>query len=109
MFIQECGRTNYANQDGYSINNNLTNTGTGQDEVCKINDMASNIREWTTEYSSNTFSSFASPCTNRGGYYYNSYYYTAFRSYSNATDSIFSIRFPPQHLYVGLRPDRKSK
>ena len=71
MFIQECGRTNYANQDGYSINNNLTNTGTGQDEVCKINDMASNIVEWTTEYSSSEDSSEdnAYPCTFRGGSY----------------------------------------
>ena len=71
VFIQECGRTNYANQDGYSINNNLTNTGTGQDEVCKINDMASNIVEWTTEYSSSEDSSEdnAYPCTFRGGSY----------------------------------------
>ena len=57
VFIQECGHTNYANQDGNSINSNLTDTGTGQDEVCNINDMASNISEWTTEYSSNTGSS----------------------------------------------------
>ena len=54
VYIQECGKANYANQDWESINSNLTNTGTGQDEVCKINDMVSNIRELTTEYSSNT-------------------------------------------------------
>ena len=33
VFIQECGHTNYANQDGPSILSNLTNTGTGQDEA----------------------------------------------------------------------------
>ena len=71
VFIQECGYPDYANQYGYSINSNLTNTGTGQDEVCKINDMASNIVEWTTEYSSGADSSEdnAYPCTFRGGSY----------------------------------------
>ncbi len=110
VFIQECGHTNYANQDGYSINSNLTNTGTGQDEVCKINDMASNIAERTTEYSSFTFSSVAYPCTFRGGNYDNSYIYTALRYYNDAVSSSISfIRFPPQLVYVGLRPDRESE
>ena len=110
VFIQECGHTNYANQDGNSINSSLTNTGTKQDEVCKINDMASNIREWTTEYSSYTVSSLAYPCTSRGSAYdCGSGYCTAFRYYFNATYSNDGIRFPPQHLYVGLRPDRESE
>ena len=108
VFIQECGHTNYANQDGMSINSNLTNTGTGQDEKCKINDMASNIREWTTEYSRYTPSSSANPCTNRGGYYYYGYPYTASRLSSYATYSNNRIRFPPQLVYVGLEPDRKN-
>lgn len=110
VFIQECGHTNYANQEGQSINSNLTNTGTGQDEKCKINDMASNIREWTTEYSSLTDSSNAYPCPNGGGYYGDSHSYTASRSNrGSATYSDNRIRFPPQPLYVGLRPDRESE
>lgn len=109
VFIQECGHTNYANQDGQSINSNLTDTGTGQDEVCKINDMASNILEWTTEYSSFTFISNAHPCTHRGGLYNDSNGYTANRNNGTAPDSGYGIRFPPQHLYVGLRPDRESE
>ena len=80
VYIQECGNTNYANQVGKSINSNLTNTGTGQDEVCKINDMASNIREWTTEYSSNTdYAAHVYPSTSRGGVYNYIYDYMAYR------------------------------
>ena len=93
VYIQECGNTNYANQDGKSTNNNLTDTGTGQDEVCKINDMASNIAEWTTEYSSSTYSSSAYPCTLRGGNYYDSNYYTASRDGNGATDSYGRVGF----------------
>ena len=40
VFIQEAGHANYANKkDG---NGTLKNTGATGDEVCKINDMASN-------------------------------------------------------------------
>ena len=86
VYIQEAGNTNYANQDGKSINSSLANTGANADVVCKINDMASNVREWTTEYSSYTRSS-AYPCTGRGGYYTYSHYYTAYRDYNDATVS----------------------
>ena len=85
VYIQEAGHENYANKaDG---NGTLKNTGATGDEVCKINDMASNLREWTTEYSTDTNSSSAYPCTNRGGYYYSSYYYTAYRGGDFATGS----------------------
>ena len=93
VFIQECGKTNYANQDGKSINSDLTNTGTRQDEVCKINDMASNMTEWTTEYSSDTGSISASPCTLRGGNYSVSTGCTADRGYYIATLSYAIIGF----------------
>ena len=69
VYIQEAGYTNYANRFGESINSNLTNTGTGQDEVCKINDMASNEIEWTTEYCSGTIGGDYIPGVNRGGKY----------------------------------------
>ena len=110
VFIQECGHTNYANQDGQSINGKLTNTGTRQDEKCKINDMASNLQEWTTEYSSNTYTGDPRPCTPRGGDYGNRFHYAPSRFSCNATYSYNGIiRFPPQLVYVGLRPDRESE
>ena len=92
VYIQECGNTNYANQN--SKNSSLANTGTNNDEVCKINDMASNIREWTTEYSSYAGSSFAYPCVTRGGYCYHSSGYAAGRNNDGiATLSVGGIGF----------------
>ena len=67
VFIQEAGHMNYANQDGLSISESIGNTGEDSDEVCKINNMASNIREWTTEHSTDTTSSLSFPCVARGG------------------------------------------
>ena len=91
VFIQEAGHANYANKaDG---NGTLKNTGATGDEVCKINDMASNLREWTTEYSTYTTSSNAYPCTHRGGYYSYSYFYTARRYYTDATYSDYNYGF----------------
>ena len=101
VFIQECGHTNYANQT--SEKSRLSNTGANNDEVCKINDMASNIREWTTEYSSGTNGGGASPCTLRGGSFNNSRYYTANRNGYSAPSRISSIRFPPHTLFRCLK------
>ena len=91
VYIQECGNTNYANQN--SKNNDLADTGSNNDEVCKINDMSSNISEWTTEYSSYTRSGIANPCTPRGGHYNYSGIYTASRSSYDATNSLADIGF----------------
>ena len=85
VYIQEAGNTNYANKT--SANRNLSNTGTNGDEVCKINDMASNCLEWTTEYSSYARSGNAYPCVVRGGNYGNSDGYTAYRDFNSATFS----------------------
>ena len=93
VYIQEAENSDYANQNGYSINTSLANTGTNGDEVCKINDMSSNVREWTTEYSSNTVSNRAYPCTNRGGVFSTNFGYTAYRVYRSATDSRNDIGF----------------
>ena len=93
VYIQEASTPNYANQKGTDINTSLTNTGANQDEVCKINDMASNVREWTTEHSSYTSSSDARPCVRRGGSYISSPNYTAFRGYNLATSSYNGIGF----------------
>ena len=70
VYIQEfSGDIDYSWKDGPSIKSSLTNTGANKDEKCKINDMASNCSEWTTEYSNYTYYSNAKPCTDRGGYY----------------------------------------
>ena len=82
-----------------SKNTSLSNTGVNGDEVCKINDMASNTNEWTTEYSSYTGSSGAYPCTNRGDNYYDSDYCPSYRYGDNATSSGEYITFRPT-LYM---------
>ena len=91
VYIQEAGHENYANQN--SKNKGLSNTGTNSDEVCKINDMASNLYERTTEYSTYTGSSRAYPCSYRGGYYDRSDDCTAYRFNIYATNSDFSGGF----------------
>ena len=91
VYIQEAGNTNYANQT--SKNSSLADTGKNLDEVCKINDMASNVIEWTTEYSSNTNSGNAHPCIFRGGYYAYSDSYAANRYNDNATYSSNDVGF----------------
>ena len=83
VFIQSMNEanSNYANSGRDETGNtSLMNTGETGDKVCNIFDMAANVGEWTTEYSTSTDSSNAYPCTNRGGNYYCSYYYTAYRN-----------------------------
>ena len=97
VYIQAMGNSNYANQtDG---NGTLKNTGSTEDEKCKIFDMAGNLYELTTEYSTDTLSSNGYPCTLRGGYYDNSNFYTSLRIDLIATDSSYSLSFRPL-LYV---------
>ena len=95
VYIQQAGNTNYANQT--RAHTSLSNTGNlaegVKDEVCKINDMASNVRERTTEYSSNTNSSFANPCVSRGGIYNGSNIYTAYRVNGKSTLALSYIGF----------------
>ena len=95
VYIQKFSNDkDYSRQDGGSINSSLTNTGVNKDEVCKINDMASNTIEWTTEYSTFTDSSYARPCTARGGFCSSTGYCTSIRGYSTATssDKFFTFR-----------------
>ena len=82
VFIQECsGDTDYSRQN--SLNTSLANKGTNnletKDQVCNVYDMASNCREWSTETS--TYASY--PCVYRGGTYFYSDYYAAYRSSNN--------------------------
>ena len=98
VYIQEFSNdTDYSRQN--SLNTSLANTGANGNEICKINDMSSNTTEWTTEYSSTTHSTNAYPCAYRGGYYYNSTYYTSGRYNGNATDSGNYLAFRPA-LYL---------
>ena len=60
-------------------NTSLSNTGANGDEVCKINDMASNVMEWTTESSTNTESSDTILSIRRGGRYDDVTYCTSIR------------------------------
>ncbi|MGN1269284.1 MAG: type II secretion system protein [Clostridia bacterium] len=72
VFIQK-----YSSNTAYSIQNSkntgsLANTGERPgttDKVCNIYDMASNITEWTTEYSTYTYNGYARSCGSRGGEY----------------------------------------
>ena len=94
VYIQNfSGDTDYSKQDGKSINSSLTNTGVNSDEKCKINDMSSNTLEWTTEYCTDTFSSNANPCTDRGGSCNISSYYTDYRDFNGAAGSSGYISF----------------
>ena len=86
VYIQNFSEdTDYSRQT--SKNTSLSNTGVNGDEVCKINDMASNIMEWTTEYSTYAGSSSAFPCTFRGGDYGISSIYMSYRYQRNTTCS----------------------
>ena len=75
VFIQEMVNVNYANKNDGSMS--LKNTGTTQDKVCNIFDMASNCYEVTTEYSDYTNLSISYSCVIRGGNYFfrNSFYW----------------------------------
>ncbi len=68
VYIQNFSRdTDYSMQT--TLNTKLANTGVNNDEECKINDMASNTREWTTEYATYIRENDAWPVTDRGGEY----------------------------------------
>ena len=70
LFLQTCGKEKYSRKT--SVNNSLASRGTNssdytgtRDTVCNVYDMASNVIEWTTETSSNSYY----PCVHRGGYF----------------------------------------
>ena len=101
VYIQAMGNANYANANRDTTGNkSLMNTGSTGDEKCKIFDMAGNELEWTTEYSTNTSSGLAFPCTFRGGSYDNSGgYCTSLREIFSAAYVRSNISFRPL-LYV---------
>ena len=92
VYIQNFSEdTDYSYQN--SKNTTLSNTGVNKDEVCKINDMASNNLEWTTEYATFTDSYGAYPCVRRGGYYDDRNYWVNGRSDNMATHRYKYITF----------------
>ena len=92
VYIQNfSGDIDYSKQT--PLNRDLANTGVNSDEKCKINDMASNTVEWTTEYCAYSNSSNAYPCTCRGGNYTISSSYTDDRGIVGATDSLYYVSF----------------
>ena len=94
VYIQNFSKdTDYSRQN--SKNTSLSNTGINEDEVCKINDMSSNTREWTTEYSTNAGRSSAF----RGGVCDSSVLYTSSRYKVSATNSHRLTTFRPT-LYM---------
>ena len=102
LFLQTCGKEKYSRKT--SVNNSLASRGTNssdytgtRDTVCNVYDMASNIREWTTE----TYDNSDIPCVKRGGSYNGSISYTSNRFNNNPSNSYDSIGFRPL-LFVGL-------
>ena len=81
-YIQKCSENaNYSRKSAISAS--INNTGVSKDEICKINDMAANAIEWTTEYTTYILNNKANPCSIRGGTCYNpTNTYPSFRGYS---------------------------
>ena len=105
-------QTNVDSGEGYTLarttSSSYGNIGTGSrkntgvdtnDDYSKIHDLLGNCWEWTTEYSSGTYSSDAYPCVGRGGTYYNSGYYAANRNNYGTSYSNDRVSFRVQ-LYV---------
>ena len=96
LFLQSCGtNTKYSRQN--SLNTLLSQVGTTNDKQCNVYDMASNVREWTTETSSHPDYS----CVNRGGNSDRSELYTSNRDYYNTSYSNYNIGFRPL-LYINV-------
>ena len=75
---------------------NKQNTGAySADNYSNIHDLLGNCWEWTTEYSSSS----TVPCVRRGGGYYDSICYAAFRYFYTTSTSSDFFSFRPQ-LYV---------
>ncbi len=93
VYIQAMGNKNYANRTVENLS--IQNTGVSGDERCHICDMAGNVYEWTTEYSTLTVGDNNYPCVFRGMYDGSSTYFTASRYYAGSGDFA---------LYNGFRP-----
>lgn len=88
-FIQSCEYSNYSIKQ--SVNTLFSYTGTTEDKVCNIFDMASNCFEWVTE----TYSNNETPCVYRGGNYENTQSYTSYKKCTEVNTSDKNITFRP--------------
>ena len=96
VYIQTfSGDEDYSYQTSRNTGSNPANTGINNDEVCKINDMASNVSEKTTEFSTYQNSGNAYPCVQRGGYSSWTGAYTATRTNTYATGNRKDVSFRP--------------
>ena len=99
VFLQTCGEEKYSRKT--SVNTTLSRTGTNtqstKDVQCNVYDMASNVREWTTETSDDS----DSPCVNRGGDYNNRNIYTSGRYFYTTSLSDVNGGFRPI-VFIGL-------
>ena len=102
IFIQTYSeKTNYASHNESKTTRDFTVTGKNNDKYCNIWDMSGNAREWTTEYSTCSNSTYFVPCVFRGGYYDLAHGggvtggCTSSRGTDNTTDS---------SNFIGLRP-----
>ena len=96
LFLQTCGNnlTPYSRQNSVnsgSLATTGTNNQTTKDVQCNVYDMASNIREWTTESSGSS----SYPCVSQGGYYSSSNVYMSERSGDLTSDSNSRRGFRP--------------
>lgn len=92
IFIQKCTDQNkYSYQNSLNQGTSPAQTGTINDKQCNIFDMASNVREWTTETSA--YPNYA--CVNRGGDCYDNRTYMSNRYYYDTSYSVDIIGFRP--------------
>ena len=96
VYIQEMGNTNYANTNcDRTGNKDLMNTGTTGDVACNIYDMAANVKEWSTEFSSYKNENYPYPCVRKGGVYDNNENYPYTRTYGVSTNAYIFTSFRP--------------
>ena len=97
LFLQYCGKNaEYSNQNSLNTNS-IAQTGTTNDIQCNVYDMASNIREWSTETSDDP----TGPCVYRGGSYSHNFCNTSYRDDNNISCSVNSVGFRPI-LYINI-------
>ena len=96
LFLQTCGEEKYSRKT--SVNNSLASKGTNssdytgtRDTVCNVYDMASNIRELTTETSNGS----DGPCVSRGGDCFISTFDTSCRDDNGTSNSNDNLGFRP--------------
>ena len=96
IFIQSySGNSTYASQPSSYTNSSGQPANTGErtdgttDKVCNIYDMASNVREWTTE----TCTRSGSPCVVRGGILGDTSVYTSSRGRNSTSISNYNLSF----------------